>query len=259
MFTPEMSTCQTASNIDPNDAWNAADCESVFTFPDDEKLIQQEFAKNVPFALSVAESAAHPDRPYSSVGMTPPDFTPAPFTTSYSRGADQEVSVVARKSVRDKELRYRVNGGRTEDMALRPWKGGETYGGEDNLYFDEYRAKVEDGDPGDKVEVWFTGETKSGKHVSSEHFTYTVAERPRADTLVVAEEGARRHAGADVRRRAEGQRPQGARLGRRHPGRARRARRARPLRHRRPLHRRERPRQRHPARSCAPSSTRAAS
>ncbi|MFI9174836.1 M14 family metallopeptidase [Streptomyces lincolnensis] len=190
MFTPEMSTCETASNVDPNDAWKPEDCLSIFTFPDDEKLIQQEFAKNVPFALSLAESAAKPDQPKSAVGLSAADFTPAPFTTSYSRGADQEVSVVARKSVRDKELRYRVNGGRTEDMALRPWKGGETYGGEDNLYFDEYRAKVADGDPGDKVEVWFTGETKSGKPVSSERFTYTVAERPRADVLVVAEEGA---------------------------------------------------------------------
>ncbi len=37
--------------------------------------------------------------------------------------------------------------------------------------------------------MWFTGETKRGKKVSSEHFTYTVAERPRADVLVVAEEG----------------------------------------------------------------------
>lgn len=190
MFTPEMSTCQTASNIDPNDQWNAADCQSVFNFPDDEKLIQQEFAKNVPFALSVADSVAHPDQPSSAVGLKAADFTPARFTTSYSRGADQEVSVVARKSVRDKELRYRVNGGRTEDMRLRPWKGGETFGGEDNLYFDEYRAKVADGDPGDKVEVWFTGETRSGKKVSSERFTYTVAERPRAKVLVVAEEGA---------------------------------------------------------------------
>ncbi|MDF3144606.1 MULTISPECIES: M14 family metallopeptidase [unclassified Streptomyces] len=190
MFTPEMSTCQTASNIDPNDQWNARDCQSVFNFPDDEKLIQQEFAKNVPFALSVAESAVRPDQPASSVGLKAADFTPAPFTTSYSRGADQEVSVVVRKSVRDKELKYRVNGGRTQDMALRPWKGGETYGGDDNLYFDEYRAKVADGDRGDKVEVWFTGETKSGKPTSSEHFTYTVAERPRADVLVVAEEGA---------------------------------------------------------------------
>ncbi|MGW0821273.1 M14 family zinc carboxypeptidase [Streptomyces sp. NPDC002845] len=190
MFTPEMSTCQTVSNLYPDDAWEAADCASIFTFPDDEKLIQEEFEKNIPFALSVAESAARPDRPKSSVGVDAPDFTPAPFTTSYSRGADQEVSVVVRKSVRDKELKYRVNGGRTHDMRLRPWKGGETYGGDDNLYFDEYRAKVKDGAPGDKVEVWFTGETKRGKRTSSEHFTYTVAERPRADVLVVAEEGA---------------------------------------------------------------------
>lgn len=190
MFTPEMSTCQTASDLDPNDRWNAADCQSVFNFPDDEKLIQQEFEKNIPFALSVAESAAQPDQPKSSLGLKAADFTPKTFTTSYARGADQEVSVVARKAVRDKELKYRVNGGRTHDRDLRAWKGGETYGGEDNLYFDEYRAKVEDADPGDKVEVWFTGRAKSGKSTSSAHFTYTVAERPRADVLVVAEEGA---------------------------------------------------------------------
>ncbi|OLZ68265.1 zinc carboxypeptidase [Streptomyces sp. IMTB 2501] len=189
MFTPEMSTCQTASNVDPNDAWKPEDCQSVFNFPDDEKLIQQEFAKNIPFALSVAETAVHPDRPVSSVGLSAADFTPAAFPTSYSRGADQEVSVVVRKAIRDKELRYRVNGGRVLDQTLRPWKGGKTYGGKDDLYFDEYRAKVRDGEPGDKVEVWFTGETDSGKKVSSSHFTYTVAERPRADTLVVAEEG----------------------------------------------------------------------
>ncbi|MBQ0849876.1 immune inhibitor A [Streptomyces sp. BH-SS-21] len=190
MFTPEMSTCQTVSNLYPDDPWNAADCASVFTFPDDEKLIQEEFVKNIPFALSVAESAAEPDQPKSSVGIDAPDFTPAPFATSYSRGADQEVSVVARRSVRDKELKYRVGNGRTKTQSLKAWKGGETYGGDDNLYFDEYRAKVRDGAPGDKVEVWFTGRTRAGKPTSSTHFTYTVAERPRADTLVIAEEGA---------------------------------------------------------------------
>ncbi|MEH0543617.1 M14 family zinc carboxypeptidase [Streptomyces sp. B21-105] len=190
MFTPEMSTCQTASDVDPDDQWKSADCRSGFHFPDDEKLIQAEFAKNVPFALSVAESAARPDRPKSSVGLTAADFTPAPFTTSYARGADQQVSVVARKAVRDKELKYRVNGGRTRDQELRRWKGGETYGGEDNLYFDEYRAKVRGGRPGDKVEVWFTGRAENGKKVAGAHFTYTVAARPQADTLVVAEEGA---------------------------------------------------------------------
>ncbi|WP_329340467.1 M14 family zinc carboxypeptidase [Streptomyces sp. NBC_00663] len=190
MFTPEMSTCQTASDLDPNDQWNAADCQSVFNFPDDEKLIQQEFEKNVPFALSVAESAKQPDQPKSSLGLKAADFTPKTFSTSYARGASQEVSAVVRRAVRDKELKYRVNGGRTHDVSLRAWKGGETYGGEDNLYFDEYRAKVAGARPGDKVEVWFTGETRGGKSTSSSHFTYTVAERPSADTLVVAEEGA---------------------------------------------------------------------
>ncbi|MFJ8823450.1 M14 family zinc carboxypeptidase [Streptomyces sp. NPDC102467] len=190
MFTPEMSTCQTASNVDPDDAWRPQDCASIFTFPDDEKLIQDEFAKNIPFALSVAETASHPDQPSSSVGLDAPDFTPATFSTSYARGGDQEVSVVARKSVRDKELNYRLNGGRSHDEELRAWKGGETYGGEDNLHFDAYRAKVEDADVGDKVEVWFTGRTKSGKRTSSDHFTYTVAERPKADTLVLAENDA---------------------------------------------------------------------
>ncbi|MFD7771570.1 M14 family zinc carboxypeptidase [Streptomyces sp. NPDC059787] len=191
MFTPEMSTCQTVSEADPDDEWNASDCQSGFNFPDDEKLIQQEFAKNIPFALSVAETAAHPDRPSSSVGLEAADFTPAAFGTSYARGADQEVSVVVRRAVRDKELKYRVNGGRTHDADLERWKGGERYGGEDNLYFDEYRAEVRHADPGDKVEVWFTGEARGGRDVSSEHFTYTVAERPRADVLVVSEEGAK--------------------------------------------------------------------
>lgn len=191
MFTPEMSTCQTVSDADPDDEWDARDCRSGFNFPDDEKLIQQEFAKNIPFALSVAESAAHPDRPSSAVGTEAADFTPAAFGTSYARGADQEVSVVVRKSVRDKELKYRVNGGRTHDADLRRWRGGERYGGEDNLYFDEYRAKVRHGEPGDTVEVWFTGEARRGKKVASERFTYTVAERPRADVLVVSEEGAK--------------------------------------------------------------------
>ncbi|MFD7440263.1 M14 family zinc carboxypeptidase [Streptomyces sp. NPDC059909] len=189
MFTPEMSTCATASRVDPNDPWEPAACASVFTFPDDEKLIQQEFAKNIPFALAVAETAAHPDQPSSPVGIEAPDFTPDAFPVSYARG-DQEVSVTARRSLRDKELNYRINGGRTHDEDLTPWKGGDVYGGEDNIRFDQYRAEVEDTEPGDKVEVWFTGRTRDGKRVSSTPFTYTVAERPRADTLVIAEEGA---------------------------------------------------------------------
>ncbi len=192
MFTPEMTTCQTASAIDPNDRWKPEDCASGFNFPDDEKLVQAEFAKNVPFALSVGESAAHPDRPASTVGLDAADFTLDPFATSYAaRGQDQEVAVTARKSLRDKELNFRINGGRTHDEDLKAWKGGDVYGGEDNNWFDEYRADVDGTRPGDKVEVWFTGRDRTGRQVSSEHFTYTVAERPRADVLVIAEEGAK--------------------------------------------------------------------
>lgn len=206
MFTPEMSTCATASNIDPNDPWNPADCQSVFNFPDDEKLIQQEFAKNIPFALSVAETAVHPDQPSSSVGMEAPDFTPDTFATSYARDGDQEVSVTARRSVRDKRLNYRVDGGPRRTQALKAWSGGETYGGEDNIRFDAYRAKVRGGEVGDKVEVWFSGRTREGRATRSQSFTYTVADRPRADTLVIAEEGGTapaRHAGTYTRALAD--------------------------------------------------------
>ncbi|MEU4061034.1 M14 family zinc carboxypeptidase [Streptomyces wedmorensis] len=202
MFTPEMSTCATASRVDPNDAWNPADCASVFTFPDDEKLIQAEFAKNIPFALAVAETAAHPDRPVSPVGIEAPDFTPETFATSYARGGEQEVAVTARKSLRAKTLKYRINGGRTHSEELAAWKGGETFGGEDNLYFDEYRAEVEGARPGDSVEVWFTARTREGRATASAPFTYKVAERPRGDVLVLADEGgttAARHTAAYVK------------------------------------------------------------
>ncbi|MFD8644992.1 M14 family zinc carboxypeptidase [Streptomyces zaomyceticus] len=206
MFTPEMSTCATASRVDPNDAWNPADCASVFTFPDDEKLIQAEFAKNIPFALAVAETAAHPDRPVSPVGIEAPDFTPKTFTTSYARGGEQEIAVTARKSLRGKTLKYRINGGRTHSEELDAWKGGETYGGEDNLYFDEYRAEVEDARPGDSVEVWFTARTREGRATASAPFTYQVAERPRGDVLVLADEGGTtpaRHTAAYVKALAD--------------------------------------------------------
>ncbi|MER7760865.1 M14 family zinc carboxypeptidase [Streptomyces sp. NPDC097619] len=190
MFTPEMTTCQTASASDPNDAWKPEDCRSGFNFPDDEKLIQAEFAKNVPFALSVAESAAHPDRPKSSVGMTAPEFTPDRFAVSHDRAGAQDVSVTARKALKDKRVNYRVNGGRNHQAKLKAWKGGDTYGGEDNLWYDEYRGTVKGARAGDTVEVWFTGRNEKGRTVASNYFSYTVAARPRADVLVVAEEGA---------------------------------------------------------------------
>ncbi|MFE7132574.1 M14 family zinc carboxypeptidase [Streptomyces sp. NPDC057638] len=189
MFTPEMSTCQAVSRLDPADVWHPADCASVFTFPDDEKLIQQEFAKNIPFALTVAESSLDPDQPVSSVGLTAADFTTDPFTVSYARSGPQEVAVTARVSLRAKELRYRVNGGPVQRKPLAAWQGGEVFGAENNIVFDEYRAAVTGARTGDSVEVWFAGRTKKGKPTASERFTYKVADRAAAATLVLAEEG----------------------------------------------------------------------
>ena len=40
-----------------------SDCGTGFEFPDDEELVQAEFGKNIPFAMSVAESADRPGRP----------------------------------------------------------------------------------------------------------------------------------------------------------------------------------------------------
>ncbi|TDB85401.1 zinc carboxypeptidase [Actinomadura sp. KC216] len=183
-ITPEMATCESAARSDPDDEWEPEDCASGFEFPDDETLIQKEFQKNIPFALSVAKSAKKPDEPVSAVGRTAPDFETDAFTTSY--GTSQEVASVIRRSLRDKELRYRINGGRVRDADLRVWRGGERFGDENDTYYAEYRGKIRQR-PGDKVEVWFTG-LKGYKRVESKHFTYTVRDQQKADVLVIADE-----------------------------------------------------------------------
>ncbi|MFI0373568.1 M14 family zinc carboxypeptidase [Actinomadura sp. 1N219] len=183
-ITPEMATCESAARSDPNDEWEPGDCASGFEFPDDETLIQKEFQKNIPFAFSVAKSAQNPDEPVSAVGRTAPDFETDGFTTSY--GSSQEVASVIRRSLRGKELRYRINGGRERSGDLREWRGGERFGDENDHYYAEYRGKIRQR-PGDKVEVWFTGQ-KGRKRVESKHFTYTVRDQNKADVLVIADE-----------------------------------------------------------------------
>ena len=114
-FTPEMSTCETASAVDPDDAFEPEDCESVFNFPDSEALVQAEFEKNIPFALAVARSAQDPDDPVSVVGRTAPDFAVDSFAVSY--GDPQPVAVTARRDLRNLAMHYSINGGRTYTRA----------------------------------------------------------------------------------------------------------------------------------------------
>ena len=244
-FTPEMSTCEAASDSVPNDEWEAEDCGSGFEFPDDEELVQAEFENNIPFALSVAESAEDPDDPESAVDREAPNFVVDSFDVSY--GDPQTVAVVAKRSLDDLRMHYRIDGGRTRTTSVREWRGGERYGDENDHYYAEYRGVVRGADEGDDVRVWFTAEEdRRGRgrddDVSSERFTYTVASDSRADVLVLASED---YTGvnptydpplseAEVRRRARrgarAGRLRRGRLGHRRAGRPARPRRVQPLR-----------------------------
>ncbi|WP_406287588.1 M14 family zinc carboxypeptidase [Embleya sp. NBC_00896] len=190
-FTPEMSTCVTAANYLPDDPYTPANCGSIFSFPNDETLVAMEFAKNIPFALSIAKSAADPDDPVSAVGWKAPDLVADKFEHSYAEDHDdQTVAVIAKRSLSDRKLNYRVNGGKTKTAGVKEWKGGERYGGEGTRYLAEYRGDVKNVRTGDKVEVWFTGDKPGTGKVESEHFTFTVESgiQEKTETLVVANE-----------------------------------------------------------------------
>ncbi len=190
-FTPEMSTCQSAAASDPNDNWHPEDCVSVFTFPDDEQLIAAEVAKNLPFALAVAQSAAHPDEPVSVVGRHTPDFVVDSFDTSY--GKQQQVAVIARRALKNVQLNYAINGGRPKTVGVKQWRGGNRYGDTHQDYYAELRGTVS-AKAGDRVEVWFTGTKPKSKTnpkartVASEHFTYSVHRQIGGEVLILAVE-----------------------------------------------------------------------
>ena len=80
-------------------------------FPDDEALVQEEFERNLPFAESVANSAADPDDPKSSLGIKTKPFyirsddpykdgmPGSNFTFKYSYGDPQPVQVLAKRAL----------------------------------------------------------------------------------------------------------------------------------------------------------------
>lgn len=190
-FTPELSTCETISAIDPADEWEPEACESGFNFPDDEALIEAEFQKNVAFALSLAKSAADPANPVSALGLTTPDFALDTFDVSY--GSSQVVATDVKRDVKSLKLHYRINGGKWRTTSTSEWKGGERYGDTGDTWFAERRGKVRGTKVGDTVEVKFVGtKSRSGSNrsspVESEPFTYTVASTSGADVLIVANE-----------------------------------------------------------------------
>jgi hypothetical protein len=166
-----------------------------FVFPDDDDLVQAEFERNLPFALSVAQSAGDPDDPESLLGIETKPFyiesddpykdgiPGANFAFDYSYGDPQPVSVLAKRSIKKVTLKYRINGERSAQTAkTKEWKGGERYA-PTSEHYREMRGVVKGTEPGDTVEVWFKG---GGKN--SESFTYDAVSETGNEVLVVAAE-----------------------------------------------------------------------
>ncbi|MFC7360934.1 M14 family metallopeptidase [Nocardioides astragali] len=170
-------------------------CEGCgFVFPDDEELVQKEFLRNLPFAESVAESAADPDDPKSNLGIkTKPFYLESEdaykegipsvhLTFKESYGDPQPVAVLAKRSLGAVTARWRINGGPVQSAPTTQWTKGQKFG-MTSTHYHQMRGMVTGTTPGDSVEVWFTG---GGEQ--SESFTYTAVSEPSGRVLVVAAE-----------------------------------------------------------------------
>ncbi|HET8951703.1 MAG TPA: M14 family zinc carboxypeptidase [Solirubrobacteraceae bacterium] len=165
-----------------------------FVFPDDEALVQQEFERNLPFAESVANSAADPDDPKSSLGIkTKPFYVKsddpyksglpyANFTFKYSYGDPQPVQVLAKRALGAVTVKYQINGGPTRSATTSEWTGGEKYKPAAR-YYHVMRGTVTGTKPGDSVKVWFEGGGQT-----SESFTYQMVSDSNRQMLVVSAE-----------------------------------------------------------------------
>jgi hypothetical protein len=165
-----------------------------FVFPDDEAAVQEEFERNLPFALSVAQSAEDPDDPKSVLGIETKPFylksddpykdgiPGANFAFDYSYGDPQPVQVLAKRSLGDVTLKYSINGGPEQSAPTSEWGGGQRYTPA-SVYYHELRGEVTGTNPGDSVEVWFEGGGET-----SESFTYQAVSESGAPVLVVAAE-----------------------------------------------------------------------
>ena len=190
-FTPEMSTCEAASDSEPDDEWEAEDCGSGFEFPDDEALVEAEFRKNIPFALAVAESASDPDDPVSVVGREAEDFRADTFSVSY--GDPQTVAVTAKRALKELRLNYRINNGKTKTVvgvrvarrrALRP-REQALLRRVPRRGQGRPRRRPREGvvQPASARQA-----TGHGDDVESAPFTYTVKQDTGAKVLVIADE-----------------------------------------------------------------------
>jgi Zinc carboxypeptidase len=158
-----------------------------FAFPDDEDLVQEEFRKNLPFALDLARSATSPARPVSHLPTTTatstPDLVVDEFPVSY--GTTQQVEVTARRTLGPVALHVQVGQAPERVVRTKRWEGGRRYGHGYDRYFHRLRGTVTGVRPGDVVKVWFRATNGSA---ASKPFTYRVNPDIGGRVLVLAAE-----------------------------------------------------------------------
>ena len=183
-------------------------CEGCgFVFPDDEALIQAEFEKTLPFDLDIARSATNPANPTSHLGNTVKPFYLSQtevdpengalamfdFTFDKSYGDPQVVRVLAKRSLGEVTLKYRINGGTIKSAKTTEWTGGERYGPGKGTYYHVVGAKIRGTRPDDKVQVWFEAGGKGfgrsqSSLVASDSFTYTAVSETGNPVLILSAE-----------------------------------------------------------------------
>ncbi len=166
-YTPELST--------PPEGGNA------FLFPDDEALIQEEFLRNLPFAMDIALSTANPTEPDSHLGNAIEPMYVDDFSVSY--GDPQPVQATVMRKLGDAEIVWQIDGGPEMRGPTAEWDGGERYGESGDVYYRRVRGTVEGAERGDEVTVWFEAGDES-----TEPFTYTLESDSGANILVLAQE-----------------------------------------------------------------------
>ncbi len=154
---------------------------SGFEYADSPLQVDQEYRRHLQFALDLAKSASHPDDPTSHLGNKAAAFDVDAFKFSY--GDPQAVGAVVKRSLGAVTMRFRVNGGATQSVPTKDYLGGEKYNKDKGLFYRRVRGYVVGTEPGQQVEVWFTG----GGQESS-HFTYTAVSETTNPVLLLANE-----------------------------------------------------------------------
>ena len=167
-YTPELSTPPEGGT-------------SGFLYPDDEVLIQEEFMRNLPFAMDIARSTHDPTLPASHLGNTIEPMYVDDFAVSY--GDPQPVQATMLRNLGNAEIVWTIGDGPEMRGPTAEWDGGERYGAAGDVYYRRVRGTVEGAEPGDMVTVWF----ESGDE-STEPFTYELESNTDAKILVLANE-----------------------------------------------------------------------